>query len=57
MFRELERKTYSVDWRNGDRRVWYVLFSTSGFSENLKEIAAERRDLLLLDEQKGEKWP
>ena len=51
IFRELERKAGSVDWRKNARQVWYVLFSASGFTGELKEIAAEREDLLLFDEQ------
>ena len=57
VLRELEQKADSVDWRKSARQVWYVLFSALGFTEELKEIAAERGDLLLFDEQKGGEHP
>ena len=36
----------SVSWNRDNRKVWYVLFSTGGFSDKLKEIAKEREDVL-----------
>ncbi len=50
IFRELEQKSGSVDWQKQNRHVWFVLFSSAGFTEELKEPAAERDDLLLFDE-------
>ncbi len=50
IFRELEQKSGSVDWQKQNRHVWFVLFSSAGFTEELKELAAERDDLLLFDE-------
>jgi len=47
----LEQKSLQVDWHKNHRRVWYVLFSASGFTDKLKEIAAQRSDLLLFDEE------
>lgn len=43
----LENKASSVDWKKHDRHVWYVLFSISGFTEELKQLAVIRNDLLL----------
>lgn len=51
VLRELERKAGNVDWRKYARQVRYVLFSASGFTEELMELAAERKDLLLVDEK------
>lgn len=51
VFRELEEKAASVAWEKNKRKVWYVLFSASGFSDELREYAASREDLLLFDEQ------
>ena len=51
VLRDLDRKANSVEWRRNTHRVWYVLFSASGFTEELKEIAAGREDFLLFDEQ------
>ena len=50
ILRELEEKTDCVAWRKENRLVWYVLFSAAGFTEELKNIAAARDDLLLFDE-------
>ena len=50
IFRELEQKSGSVDRQKQNRHVWFVLFSSAGFTEELKELAAERDDLLLFDE-------
>lgn len=50
VLRSLEDKTSGVDWKKYDRRVWYVLFSASGFTEELKQLAETRNDLLLCDE-------
>lgn len=46
----LEVKSRSVDWRKGSRHVWYVLFSASGFTEELISLAKAREDVLLIDE-------
>lgn len=53
VLRNLEAKTDSVAWERNDRKVWYVLFSASGFSEELTELAAVREDVLLCDDQKA----
>ena len=50
ILRELEEKANSVDWRKKGRRLWYVLFSAAGFTDELKAVAAGRGDLLLMDE-------
>lgn len=46
----LEEKSERVGWRKNTRRVWYVLFGASGFTEELKQVAAKRDDLLLCDD-------
>lgn len=50
VFRELVAKADRVEWRKKNRHIWYVLFSAAGFSEELKELAVARDDLLLFDE-------
>ena len=47
VLRDLEAKTDSVAWERNDRKVWYVLFSASGFSAELTALAASRQDVLL----------
>ena len=51
VLRDLEAKAENVLWEKGKRKVWYVLFGASGFTDELKEYAASRDDLLLLDDQ------
>lgn len=47
VLRDLEAKTDSVAWQRDSRKVWYVLFSASGFTDELKALAQSREDLLL----------
>ena len=51
IFQELEKKSANIEWQKNRRKVWYVLFSAGGFTDKLKELAAQREDLLLFDEQ------
>ncbi|MBW6484667.1 MAG: ATP-binding protein [Syntrophobacterales bacterium] len=44
---DLERKAKLVDWRKGERKEYFVLFSRSGFTANLEKLAKERGDLFL----------
>ena len=53
VLRNLEAKTASVAWEQRNRKVWYVLFSASGFTDELKALAESRDDLLLCDEQEN----
>ena len=50
VLRELEQKSISVDWQKNGRQIWYILFSVSGFTDELKRFAAHRSDLLLCDD-------
>lgn len=51
VLRGLESKPGSIPWRQDRRREWYVLFSASGFTEELRNIAEGRPDLLLVDDR------
>lgn len=53
VLRDLEAKTDSVAWERDNRKVWYVLFSASGFTDELKALAESRENLLLCDEQEN----
>ena len=44
----LEEKATHVSWNRDNRKVWYVLFSTGGFSDKLQELAKQREDVLLI---------
>ena len=50
VFYDLLRKKESVPWKKEDRRETFVLFSISGFTGRLRELARERGDLLLVGE-------
>lgn len=50
ILRELENKTESVAWEKNDRKVWYVLFSAGGFTDELREHCKTREDVLLVDD-------
>lgn len=47
VLRDLEAKTDAVAWERNNRKVWYVLFSASGFTDELINEAASRADLEL----------
>ena len=43
----LEQKAATVEWRKDRRHIWLILFSAAGFTDELKEIAKSRSDLIL----------
>lgn len=47
---ELEKKANNVAWEKERRKVWYVLFSVGGFTEELQELAQSRPDVMLVDD-------
>lgn len=49
VFYELQSKSKLVDWKKEQRKETYILFSISGYTEELKEIAKKRNDLILVD--------
>ena len=51
VLRNLEANTDAVDWERNNRKVWYVLFSVSGFTDELTALAAAREDVLLCDDR------
>lgn len=44
---DLEKKAPTITWQNVDRKVWYVLFSINGFTDDLINLANTRNDVLL----------
>ena len=44
---ELEEKTKKITWNQSNRKNWYVLFSSSGFTPELKEFVKNRTDVIL----------
>ena len=43
----LMEKTMVVEWKRNGRKEYFVLFSISGFTEELEKLAASRKDILL----------
>ena len=50
VLRALEEKESIVGWKKNNRQVWYILFSASGFTDDLKKLAETREDLILWDD-------
>lgn len=50
VLRELEKKSDAIAWNRDSRQLWYVLFSISGFTNDLRQLAAQRNDVLLVDD-------
>ena len=50
VLRDLEHKAKTVAWEKEHRKIWYVLFSASGFTEELKQEAAGRWDVQLRED-------
>lgn len=46
----LEAKADSVQWNRNNRKLWYILFSISGFTNELTKLAEKRYDLILCNE-------
>lgn len=44
---DLEEKAKKVAWNKSNRKTWFVLFSTGGFTPELKELAKTRNDIVL----------
>lgn len=45
----LEQKAATVEWRKDRRHTWLILFSAAGFTDELKDIAKSRSDLILAE--------
>ncbi|MCR5608832.1 MAG: AAA family ATPase [Lachnospiraceae bacterium] len=50
ILKDLEKKACNISWEQKKRKVWYVLFSVNGFTNDLKALAKERDDLLLFED-------
>ncbi len=53
VYDDLKRKSASVQWNNDNRNEYFILFSKSGFTDKLKDIA-EQDKVLLFDLKKIE---
>lgn len=50
ILRELEQKAENVAWNRYHRKTWFVMFSISGFTDELRQLAGTRSDLVLVDD-------
>ncbi len=50
VLRALEEKAARVPWQKGERVDGFVLFSVSGFTDELRLIAEARDDVVLVDD-------
>lgn len=48
VLQNLELKAKQVEWKRGMRKDYFILFSVNGFSDELTELAAARKDLILM---------
>lgn len=48
VLRNLERKAGQVEWNRETRKNYFILFSVSGFTEELTELSRSRKDLMLV---------
>ncbi len=48
VFYELEKKSIKVVWNNLNRKQKYILFSISGYTNRLKDLANNRNDIILV---------
>lgn len=44
----LEKKVSNIKWNRDNRKVWYVLCSANGYTDELKKCASERGDVVLM---------
>jgi len=51
VYRDLKRKAPLVDWHNGERTERFCLFSRSGFTKNMRELARKERIILFQRDQ------
>jgi hypothetical protein len=49
VFASLLEKKERVIWKNGNRRERFILFSVSGFTEQMRALATGRDDLILFE--------
>ena len=47
VFYNLIKKAQKVEWKKNERNEKYILFSITGYSDKLKNIAKERKELIL----------
>jgi len=44
---QLQEKAKNIKWNNNNREEYFILFSKSGFSEELEELAQKEKNIIL----------
>ena len=52
IFRSLEKKSTFVQWGTETRKEYFILFGKNGFTSEMKKIAQNRKDIILVDKNK-----
>jgi len=52
IYQDLKRKAELVDWQIGERKEYFILFSKSGFTDDMKKIAKEAGNIFLVEQDK-----
>ena len=47
VLKELQEKAKNIKWNNSNREEYFILFSKSGFSEELEELAQREKNIIL----------
>ena len=47
VLKELQEKVKNIKWNNKNREEYFILFSKSGFSEELEELAQKEKNIIL----------
>ena len=45
--KQLQEKAKNIKWNNNNREEYFILFSKSGFSEELEELAQKEKNIIL----------
>ena len=47
ILKQLQEKAINIKWNNNNREEYFILFSKSGFSEDLEELAQKEKNIIL----------
>jgi len=49
---QLKEKAQKVQWNSEKRKEYFILFSKSGFTPNMKKMAKEKGNIILVEKDK-----
>ena len=47
ILKQLQEKAKNIKWNNNNREEYFILFSKSGFSEELEKLAQKEKNIIL----------